>query len=648
LTGILPSSINPAIKPHRNYRYKDVPMRLLRRALGAVLLLAALVVAVGLYFVAYPNLPDYEAPKALRYLDQWSEADRQTYYYTPQGTQVKGLEYDWFVALELPFSQNKFATPDYLARFGFLVDPAQTATSANPGNLPVGFARHEDDESGRTYLDVTCAACHTGELRHEGQAVRIDGGSAMHSLASTVPTLRGGSFGQTLGMSMAFTYYNPFKFSRFAHTVLGEHDERARAQLRSDFKQVLDRLLGTAYNDWHRDLYPTEEGFGRTDAFGRIANTAFGDALDPANYRVANAPVSYPYLWDIWKFDWVQWNGSAMQPMARNIGEALGVGAKLQLLHENGQPLPESERYASGVRVRDLHTLENTLMRLAPPRWPEQILGKIDIQQASRGRALYRENCAHCHDAKPKPENKRYAPSRDPEWRMTVIPTSVVGTDPTTADNIADHRFDLTRLGWTQNELDSLDVRLYGQPSGPLDLSEVSSAKGLAYITAYVEDRAYRDAGISQAERAEFDGFGLPIGVQELRGYKARPLDGIWATPPFLHNGSVPSLFHLLSPVAERPQRFWVGSREYDPNHVGIRTERFDGGFLLDTSITGNSNRGHEFRAGCRGNGVIGRALEPHERWALVEYLKVLGDPEFEPRLEDLPTRPHNPGPSCL
>ncbi len=622
-------------------------MRLLRRALGAVLLLAVLALGVGLYFVAYPNLPEYEAPEALHYLEQWDATQRQTYYYTPQGTQVKGLEYDWFRALELPFSREKFATPDYLARFGFLVDPAQQATALNPGNLPVGFARHEDDETGRAYLDVTCAACHTGELRYGGQAIRIDGGAAMHSLASTVPTLRGGAFGQALGMSMAFTYYNPLKFRRFAEQVLGERYEQDRAQLRHDFKQVLDRLLGTAYNDWHRGLYPTEEGFGRTDAFGRIANSVFGDAIDPANYRVANAPVSYPHLWDIWKFDWVQWNGSAMQPMARNIGEALGVGATLRLLHENGQPIAEAERYASGVRVRDLHRLETTLMQLTPPRWPEDVLGAIDLEQASLGRALYKENCAHCHDARPKPVDKRFAAERDPEWRMKVIPTSFVGTDPTTADNIADHRFDLTRLGWTQDELDRLDVQLYGASSGPLDLASLSSAKGLAYITAYVEERAYRDAGIGEAERAEFDGFGLPIGVQELRGYKARPLDGIWATPPFLHNGSVPTLFQLLSPVAERQKQFWVGSREYDPQHLGIRTERFDGGFLLNTAITGNSNRGHEFRAGCRGNGVIGRALAPHERWALVEYLKVLGDPRFEPRLEELPARPHNPGPRC-
>lgn len=88
---------------------------------------------------------------------------------------MKGLRYEWFSALELPFSRNKFATPEYLARFGFLVDPQQQPTALNPANLPVGFARHADAESGEHYLDISCAACHTGELRYQGQAVRIDG-----------------------------------------------------------------------------------------------------------------------------------------------------------------------------------------------------------------------------------------------------------------------------------------------------------------------------------------------------------------------------------------------------------------------------------------------------------------------------------------
>ncbi|WAJ39793.1 di-heme-cytochrome C peroxidase [Pseudomonas sp. GOM7] len=622
-------------------------MRLLRRVFKLVLLLALIALAVVLYYVANPNLPSYQQPEQLHYLDQWSEADRQTYYYTPQGTQLKGMRYEWFTALEMPFGSSRFARPEYLARFGLLIDPNQRPSALNPGNLPVGFTRHEDSESGEQYLDISCAACHTGELRYRGQAVRIDGGAALHSLASTVPTLRGGGFGQALGMSMLFTYYNPLKFRRFAREVLGEQYPQGRERLREDFKQVLDELLETAANDWHRGLYPTEEGFGRTDAFGRIANTVFGDAIDPANYRIANGPVSYPQLWDIWKFDWVQWNGSAMQPMARNVGEALGVGATLQLLDGHGQPIPEADRYASSVRLQDLHTLEETLQRLQPPHWPQEVLGKIDLPLASQGKALFSENCARCHAPDPKPVDQRLAPSRDPEWRMHIVPLSVIGTDPTTADNIADHRFDISRLGWTKAELSKLDVRLFGSSLDEVDFKSISSAKGLAYITSYVENRAYQDAGIPPRERQVMDGYGLPIGVQELRGYKARPLDGIWATPPFLHNGSVPTLFQLLSPVYERQSSFWVGSFEYDPKFVGFQTEKFPGGFFFDTRVTGNGNGGHEFRDGCRQQGVIGRALSPDERLALIEYLKVLGNPPLEAQLSDVPVRPSTPPPSC-
>ncbi len=161
----------------------------------------------------------------------------------------------------------------------------------------------------------------------------------------------------------------------------------------------------------------------------------------------------------------------------------------------------------------------------------------------------------------------------------------------------------------------------------PLIRSQMSVAKGLAYVTAFVENRAYREAGITPAERPETDGSGLPIGVRELRAYKARPLAGVWATAPFLHNGSVPSLYQLLSPQDERSTTFYKGTFEYDPKHLGYRTEAFTNGFVFDTRITGNHNSGHEFRAGKLGNGVIGRLLQPQERWALLEYLKVLGGP---------------------
>jgi len=596
-------------------------VRLFYRFLLVLVVALAVVLGLVIYFTANPKLPVYTPPQKLHYLDQWSPADRQTYYFTPQGTQVKGLHYDWFSALELPFSQQRLAAPEYLARFGFLVDPAQQASPANPANLPVGFTRHQNPGSDTQYLDITCAACHTGELRYKGQALRIDGAPAQHVLPSSVPTLRGGSFGQALVASLAATYYNPWKFERFARTVLGERYDEQHKQLRTDFKASLDNFLAVAWNDTHRGLYPTLEGPGRTDAFGRIANASFGDAISPDNYRVADAPVDYPHLWDMWTFDWVQWNGSAKQPMARNVGEALGVGATLNFFDSNGQPLQGDARYPSSVRVHDLYLIEQTLQKLKPPTWPETLFGAIDKPLAAKGRALFAENCAACHVPPEVEENGRMVK------QLRMLPVDVIGTDPNTANNIADHRYDLSALQWDPAELSQLDVTLSPTPEAPLDMSKLSVAKGLAYVTAFVEDHAYRQAGVSPEERARLNGYGLPIGVLELRAYKARPLDGIWATAPFLHNGSVPTIYQLLSPQSERDITFYRGSFEYDPRHLGYRTEAFDGGFVLDTRVSGNHNSGHEFRAGPRGNGVIGRLLQPEERWALLEYLKVLGGP---------------------
>ena len=596
-------------------------MRLFLRLLSLIGVLLVIGLAVILYYTANPKLPFYTPAQQVHYLEQWSAVERQTYYFTPQGTQVKGLRYDWFTALELPFSEERFASPEYLARFGFLVDPRQTATPNNPGNLPVGFARHLNQGNPQAFLDITCAACHTGELRFKGQAIRIDGGTAQHVLPSSVPTLKGGSFGQALVASLVSTYYNPWKFERFARQVLGADYEARHGQLRREFKASLDTFVKVAWNDTHRGLYPTQEGPGRTDAFGRIANATFGDAISPANYRVADAPVDYPQLWDMWTFDWVQWNGSAEQPMARNIGEALGVGATLNFFDDNRQPLEGDARYPSSVRVRDLHLIEQTLQRLKPPAWPEEVLGTVDKSLASKGRALFIENCAGCHVPSTAQINGRWV------QKLKMLPVAFIGTDPGAANNIADHRYDVTALQWNPDELKALEVQLHPKPAEPLNLSQLSVAKGLAYITAFVEQRAYREAGVTPAEKPDMDGFGLPIGVRELRAYKARPLAGVWATAPFLHNGSVPSLYQLLSPQDERATTFYKGNFEYDPQHLGYRTEAFTNGFVFDTRITGNHNSGHEFRAGARGNGVIGRLLQPEERWALLEYLKVLGGP---------------------
>jgi hypothetical protein len=109
-------------------------------------------------------------------------------------------------------------------------------------------------------------------------------------------------------------------------------------------------------------------------------------------------------------------------------------------------------------------------------------------------------------------------------------------------------------------------------------------------------------------------------------GYVAPPLDGIWATAPYLHNGSVPTLATLLD-SATRP-RYWTWSgdtSDIDEAAVGWRHQALDAGQdaaaseeervrIYDTTHLGYDNRGHTF----------GDALSDGDRRAVIEYLKTL------------------------
>jgi processive rubber oxygenase RoxA-like protein len=207
------------------------------------------------------------------------------------------------------------------------------------------------------------------------------------------------------------------------------------------------------------------------------------------------------------------------------------------------------------------------------------------------------------------------------------VPTTEIGTDPHVADNFADYRYDASAL----------------DPSNPrLDVIDAGSA--LSIVTKAVIERQYDALGLSKRERWWYDGFGRRIQTRMTRGYKARPLHGIWATPPFLHNGSVPTVYALLLPEERRPTSFYTGAVEFDPVRLGLsRKHPPPGAFRFDTTIEGNRNTGHQFRSDG-GAGVIGPALTDAERYAIIEYLKVMGNPAFgDPPDDPPPGRPECP-----
>ncbi|HEX7770238.1 MAG TPA: hypothetical protein VF422_09435, partial [Dokdonella sp.] len=177
-----------------------------------------------------------------------------------------------------------------------------------------------------------------------------------------------------------------------------------------------------------------------------------------------------------------------------------------------------------------------------------------------------------------------------------------------------------------------------------IDVSKLSEGQGLNLLGLMIKAKYFADNAIPYEQQQCIGGFGILDLPQQVAGYKPRPLEGVWATPPFLHNGSVPSVYQMLLPPEQRSRRFLVGHRDYDPKHLGYAIASGAGGddegFWLDTSLDGNRNSGHAFTAtpeqlaAARADpdahalpsGVIGPLLADEERWAIVEYLKVHRD----------------------
>jgi mono/diheme cytochrome c family protein len=586
----------------------------LRAALIIVMLLVV-ATAIALYAASERfriDVPKYRRPGQIVELDQsWTEKQRADFRHWPQGTRL--LPYKWFMALEQPTlsltAGAPFADGKYLARFGFVASKPEPRF--NPDGLPIGFAKEDkfyDPETRKTYpvVGFTCAACHTGEMHWTKYTVHADGAPAMVDLAE---------FQKALGFAVAFTDKLPFRYRRFEKRVLGPN---ATANDRKELKQAFRKFVDTAQEQKsgadEREIYAHAAGFARTDALARIGNQVFGvDMRNSKNLERADAPVRFPQIWDASWFNWVQYNSSIADPLVRNIGEALGVRAMAVL---SGASAGEFE---NSVNVPGLKVLEDLLSGDAPfqglssPRWPA-IFPPLDPHEVDRGAQLYKQHCQSCHLPPIKELQADLALKNPVYWqtnnqgkrflKVKDLKVEYIGTDPNEASAFLNRKAD----------------------TGDLKQGEVGAGEGLELVTRGIANRFFQQAGFSQARRIAWSGYRDPEAkaVRSAFIYKARPLNGIWAAAPYLHNGSVPTLYQLLSPVSERPSTFWLGSKQYDPVNVGYETQKLKGGYFYDVTLSGNHNQGHEFRDGPRGKGVIGPLLPPQDRRALIAYMKSL------------------------
>ena len=520
------------------------------------------------------------------YLDQgWGPAETLWFYHADQGSVL--LPYQTLIHLEQADNERPFIQTENLARFRFLT---QHKTPNNPDALPVGFSRHDDQ------VGLTCAACHTAQINYRGTAMRIDGAQALADITG---------FFLALQAALTATLADEAKLTRFVAAQPGAgHGAAAREAARQSLTATLRWF--ESYNTVNHTA--TAEGFGRLDAIDRIINQAIRFTSDPKNSIQASAPASFPVLWDAPRHDYVQWTGFSSNAgagsLGRNAGEVLGVFGHIQVKHYETEK-EAKKGYQSTVTGNALVAMEESLRRLKSPRWPETILPPIDRQLAARGESLYKAQCQSCHAAIDR---------EDPQRKVVAIITGIdlVGTDDTSARNLLQAR---APAGILEGAISPKGEKYGPQLSALALIGDLVTRTLAAQPTAAV--RAVASAKLHGLTAGPKHGDHPQPTDQnptaDLMAYKARPLNGVWASAPYLHNGSVPTLYDLLLPPAERPRQFAVGRWEYDPRKVGY-VSAGQVPFVVDTSVVGNSNRGHEY----------GVKLADADRWALVEYMKTL------------------------
>ena len=375
-------------------------------------------------------------------------------------------------------------------------------------------------------------------------------------------------------------------------------------------------------------------GPSRLDAVGMIFNRLTGLDLGPppsyliaGNIKQADAPARYPFLWNAPKQDKTQWpgfadNGNDLLGLSRNLGEVFGVFGVFE---------PEMAWYGinylnnNSANFDGLGKLEGLVKQIGAPQWP----WPVDAALAEQGKAIYNRptaqgGCSDCHGI--RPGEVRFFEVQT--WATT--PLQDVETDTKEYDILKWQ----AQTGVFEGELIPFSLSRFGKTATAFELLTAS------VIGSIVQNSLPFAAPAPEPRADQLKRFQPPPALQDLNGafhppvlpspsakpaakttqyvFEARVLEGIWAAAPYLHNGSVPTLYDLLLPADQRPTAFKIGPA-YDNKKVGLAIEQTKFDYTLNTTgcsdrNSGNSRCGHEF----------GTKLPPEEKKALLEYLKTL------------------------
>jgi hypothetical protein len=569
--------------------------------LTLIILLTACLKQVPDHVKQYDNLTyDYS------YTNGLSEFEKRSFYNMSQG--IYYLPYDVIVSMSRPVP-NQFKLYDEL----FLEDPERLGLIPSPyrdTDPPVGITVSLDPEFVPMY-GISCITCHSTTISNSShQAIIIDGSGSKFAIDRLI---------QEMVTSMALTMTNTIEFNKFYNRYkerakLAEYPSsqedfdlltdtntyyQLRSSLKNDNPDVLDQLasfeeqlsleLGgekvpttlsygvyPAKNDLNTRTkmflylskrllwFATEAQYAKTDE--RLAPTGLGRGAPwgssinkfAALYydksaeqwpSVPSSAVDTPFIWNYEDAKWVFYTGTTNSMVERNFAQSIALLTDFN-----------SSTFETTASIKKMEHIQQFTRKFQPPKWPENILGPIDQDKATQGKELFKIRCLACH----YPKRETYTGPGSIEYNYIDV-----GTD--------DQYF----KGQTQD--------FYGKEF----IGDI-----LPVLMNQVKVTAAENEGIPNLGSYEIGRTPAIWRQPTKNAIAAKPLWGVWATAPYLHNGSVLNMRELLTKPQNRLMAFHVGSIEYDIDNLGFQNKQTAYSSLFEAQCVnclGNSNQGHNF-----------------------------------------------------
>jgi len=321
---------------------------------------------------------------------------KRAWYVTPQGSQL--IDFDVFMSIARTADNTPFSSRESLESYGFVYQDlgVRQAGLAADVVLPIGMvkdtrgdgdtplAKHANELT-KDFVGLNCSACHTGEMKYNGERFLIHGGQSnldferfMSDLAAAVAKTASDAKGAGYLDRMA---------------AKGANEEQARNRLAAAKTRV------EGFNERGQVPAGRAAGPGRLDAMTHIMNEAFGDQFaDPAqaggdknNIKPVIVPVNLPPVWNAARLECVQTNCLARNPLTRNAGEVLGVFGDSETYRDETNRL----RVRSTIKFKNVYETEEALDWVESPKWSPKL--PAPSGDLAAGQAAFVTHCQSCH-----------------------------------------------------------------------------------------------------------------------------------------------------------------------------------------------------------------------------------------------------------